>query len=170
MNATKPIRPSPSAKSAATELLGDAQRGGQISPSWQKHLSRLLNLRDHLLQQQRAQFDDAKAVLPNFSMHMADAGTDSYDRDLALSLLSHEQNAVYEIEEALNRIRNGTYGICEVTGREIPAERLDAVPWTRFSAEAETALEKKGDFQRAQLGTRETVGREGPPRKAEEEA
>jgi RNA polymerase-binding transcription factor DksA len=93
---------------------------------------------------------------------MADAGTDSYDRDLALSMLSHQQNAVYEIQEALNRIRDGTYGVCEMTGKKIPAERLEAIPWTRFTAEAERMLEKRGEFQRAQLGPRESVGREQP--------
>ncbi len=85
-------------------------------------------------------------------MHMADAGTDSYDRDVALSMLSHEQDAIYEIEQALNRIRNGTYGICELTGKRIARGRLAAIPWTRFSVAAERALEREGAVAHARLG------------------
>lgn len=90
---------------------------------------------------------------------MADAGTDSFDRDFALSRISAEQDAVYEIEEAINRILNGTYGICELTGKSIEPARLDAIPWTRFSLEAEEQLEKDGAVRRARLGPREPVTR-----------
>ena len=90
---------------------------------------------------------------------MADAGTDEYDRDFALGMLSSQQDAVYEIEQALDRIRNGTYGICELTGKRIPAARLEAIPWTRFTAEAERKLEREGELRRARLGPRETVVR-----------
>jgi RNA polymerase-binding transcription factor DksA len=54
-----------------------------------------------------------------FGMHQADAGSDAYDRDFALSLLSQEQDALYEIEEALKRVEAGTYGICEMSGKPI---------------------------------------------------
>jgi RNA polymerase-binding transcription factor DksA len=162
MSVTKQKGPRAKGTPAAREMLGDSPPGERIDPRWRKQLSRLVNLRDYLLQGKHAQFKDAVEESPTFSMHMADAGTDSYDRDLALSMLSHQQNAVYEIEEALNRIRDGTYGVCEMTGKKIPAERLEAIPWTRFTAEAERTLEKRGEFQRAQLGPRESVGREQP--------
>ncbi len=90
---------------------------------------------------------------------MADAGTDEYDRDFALGMLSSQQDAVYEIEEALNRIWDGTYGICELTGKRIPQARLEAIPWARFTAEAEKQLEKDGALHRTRLGPRETVVR-----------
>jgi RNA polymerase-binding transcription factor DksA len=90
---------------------------------------------------------------------MADAGTDTYDRDLALSLLSSEQDAVYEIEEALTRIRDGTYGVCELTGEPIEPDRLEAIPWTRFSTAAEKQLEREGGVKRARLNPRESVAR-----------
>lgn len=70
-----------------------------------------------------------------------DAGTDNFDRDFALSLLSSEQEALNEIEEAIQRIHNGTYGICEVTGEPIKPERLEAVPFTRFSVEGQKEYE-----------------------------
>ena len=155
-------------KAASSELLGGPQPAVKVNPKWRKHLERLLDLRDRLLKERQAQFSDAVQESPKFSMHMADAATDSYDRDLALSMLSHEQDAVYEVEEALNRIRNGTYGVCEMTGKPIRAGRLEAIPWTRFTAEAEQKLEQKGQFQRAHLGPRTSVGREEPRPSPEE--
>lgn len=92
--------------------------------------------------------------------YMADAGTDSYARDFALGLLSSEQDAAYEVEEALQRIGSGNYGVCELTGQRIDPARLEVIPWARFSAEAEEQLEREGVYKRARLGQRETVPRE----------
>ena len=61
----------------------------------------------------RAEGSEASA----FGMHQADAGIDAYDRDFALSLLSQEQDALYEIDQALKRIEMGTYGKCEMSGK-----------------------------------------------------
>ena len=84
---------------------------------------------------------------------MADAGTDSFDRDLALGLASFEQESLYEVEAALKRIDDGTYGVCELTGRSIPWRRLQAVPWTRFSIEAEAKIEAGFRAHIGSLGT-----------------
>jgi RNA polymerase-binding transcription factor DksA len=73
---------------------------------------------------------------------MADAGTDTFDRDFALSLVSSEQEALSEIEAAIKRVYDGTYGICEHTGKPIAKERLLAVPFTRHSAQAQMEMEK----------------------------
>jgi len=100
---------------------------------------------------------------------MADAGTDTFDRDFALGMLSSEQDALYEIDEALNRIRDGTYGKCEVTGKPIEATRLEAIPWTRFSAAAEKQLERDGAVRKTRLGPRETVVRTEATTAAEED-
>jgi RNA polymerase-binding transcription factor DksA len=124
---------------------------------WKKHYAHLVELRESLLTRQTQLSSDAASELPGFSTHNADAGTDTYDRDLALSLLSSEQNALYQIEQALDRIRAGTYGICEMTGEKIELERLKAVPWARFSLSAESELEKAGQRKRARLGPRATV-------------
>ena len=72
----------------------------------------------------------------------ADAGTDAFDRDFALSLVSSEQDALNEVEEAILRIKDGTYGVCEVTGQPISPERLTAVPFTRYSIEGQAEFEK----------------------------
>src|SRR5215472_4274583 len=93
-----------------------------------------------------------KRKLSSFSQHMADAATDSYDHDCALALLSSAQEALYEIEQALHRIDKGSYGICEMSGDRIEAERLKAIPWTRFSLAAQAQLEARGGANRIQLG------------------
>ena len=144
------------ARRVTNKTPGAFQRGERVNPKWRTHYRRLTELRDHLLGLQRDLARDAKEERPGFSKHMADAGTDSYDRDLALGLLSHQQDSVYEIEQALSRIRNGTYGICELTGKRIPAARLTAIPWTRFTAAAEKTLEKEGGVRLARLGSSHT--------------
>src|SRR5262245_14624425 len=146
-------------KATTKDVLGEAFNEPQVRPKWRKYYRRLIELRDHLLHER---FELTQAALdenPRFSTHLADAGTDSYDRDFALGLLSSEQDAVYEIEEALQRIRSGNYGLCELTGRRIEPARLEAIPWTRFSADAEKQLEREGIHKKARLGPRETVTR-----------
>jgi RNA polymerase-binding transcription factor DksA len=95
--------------------------------------------------------------MAGYSLHMADSGTDNFDRDFALSLLSSDQDAVYEIEEALKRIEKKTYGVCELTGKSIPKARLEAIPWTRFTVEAQAQLERDGALRQRRLGTLGTV-------------
>ena len=146
------------------------ERAVRVTPKWRTHLRRLTALRAHLLGLQRDLARDAIEERPAFSKHMADAGTDSYNRDMALGLLSHEQNALYEIEHALDRIRNGTYGICEQTGKRIPAARLAAVPWTRFTAAAEKSIENKGGLRVARLGSPHTKRDRRPARRMEEKS
>jgi len=116
-------------------------------------------LREQLSRSRADLAQDALQENPTFSTHMADAATDTYDRDVALSLLSTEQDSVYEIEQAIDRIRSGRYGICELSGKPIEPARLEAIPWTRFSVAAERQLEKEGKRKRARLGPRETVAR-----------
>jgi RNA polymerase-binding transcription factor DksA len=125
----------------------------ELSPFHRKQLERLEELRDHILDQmqnqeqitrQRAEGSEASA----YGMHQADAGSDSYDRDFALSLLSQEQDALYEIEEAIKRIYYGTYGICEMSGKEIPRARLEAIPYARFTVECQAQIEKENKGRR----------------------
>lgn len=84
--------------------------------------------------------------IASYSQHMADEGTDNFDRDFALSLVSSEQEALAEIEEAISRIFDGTYGKCEITGEPIAKERLMAVPFTKHSLEGQNQLEKNKRF------------------------
>ncbi len=128
-----------------------------IKPQWVKYYKRLLDLRERLLQQMQGRAKESAEEINNFSLHMADAGTDNFDRDFALSLLSSDQDALYEIDEALKRIERGTYGVCEITGKPIPKARLDAIPWARFTVEAQTQLERDGALRHKRLANLGTV-------------
>lgn len=129
-----------------------AGKSGHVASKWREHFQALLNARNRLTDRRGTLIRDASEEQPAYSLHIADAGTDNYDRDFALGIASAEQEALYEIDQALNRIREGTYGVCELTGKPIEPERLKAVPWTRFSAAAEKELESTGAVRRARLG------------------
>ena len=75
--------------------------------------------------------------------HQGDAGSDAYDRDFALSVLAKEQDALYEIEQALRRIQTNTYGICEISSRKIPQARLEVIPFARLTVECQAQWEKE---------------------------
>lgn len=99
--------------------------------------------------------------LSAYGQHMADAGTDTFDRDFALSMVASEQEALSEIDAAIKRIHDGTYGICEITGKPISKERLVAVPFTRYSAEAQKEIERNRHRTRTQPGLFGELGEEG---------
>jgi DnaK suppressor protein len=141
----------------------------KIKPEWLKYYHTLLDLRERLLAQMSGLAKESAEQLASYSLHMADSGTDNFDRDFALSLLSSDQDAIYEIEEALKRIEKHTYGICELTGKPIPKTRLDAIPWTRFTVEAQAQLEKEGALRQRRLGSLGTVDSAGAVEVEEEE-
>lgn len=85
---------------------------------------------------------DATGDLSSMPIHMADMGSDTFEQDFTLGLMSSERKIVAEILAALKRIQDGTYGICEGTGRPIPKARLEASPWARYCVEYATRLEK----------------------------
>ncbi len=138
---------------APTKKNGDVK----IKPEWAKFYQRLLELRDQLLRQMNGLAKESAQEMAGYSLHMADSGTDNFDRDFALSLLSSDQDAIYEIEEALKRIEKNTYGICELTGKPIPKSRLEAIPWTRFTVQAQAQLEREGALRQRRLGALGTV-------------
>jgi DnaK suppressor protein len=140
-----------------------------IKLDWQKYYRILLDLRDRLLSQMSGLAKESTEEINSYSLHMADSGTDNFDRDFALSLLSSDQDAIYEIEEALKRIEKGTYGICELTGKQIPRARLDAIPWTRFTVEAQMQLEKEGALRQRRLGALGSIDNVGVSEFEEEE-
>ncbi len=133
----------------------------KIKPDWVKYYRNLMDLRERLLAQMSGLAKESAEEMAGYSLHMADSGTDNFDRDFALSLLSSDQDAIYEIEEALKRIEKNTYGVCELTGKQIPRARLDAIPWTRFTVEAQAQLEKEGALRQRRLGALGTVDSSG---------
>ncbi len=124
----------------------------KVKPEWQGFCLHLLELREQLVKQMNGLAAESAQEMAGYSLHMADSGTDNFDRDFALSLLSSDQDAVYEIEEALKRIERKTYGVCELTGKAIPKARLEAIPWTRFTVDAQAQLERDGALKSRRLG------------------
>ena len=122
----------------------------EIPKKWIKYYRLLIELRSHVSDELSLHTSETlghssredSGDLSNFGSHQADAGTDTFDRDFALSLVSSEHDALNEIEEAILRIKDGSFGICEVTNKRIPAARLAAVPFTRFSVEGQSEHEK----------------------------
>ena len=141
-------------QSPAAVLLGFNHREKRLDPFVRQQKQKLLQLRDAVVDsmagvaqgtlRSRAEGSEASA----FGMHQADAGSDAYDRDFALSLLSQEQDALYEIDEALKRVELGTYGKCEMSGKPIPRARLEAIPFARFTVECQSQLEKQSKAAR----------------------
>jgi RNA polymerase-binding protein DksA len=85
--------------------------------------------------------------LSTLPIHMADMGTDNYEQEFTLGLVEKDRNLLREINAALAKIQNGTYGICEGTGKPISKARLEAQPWARFSIEHARQMER-GQFRR----------------------
>src|SRR5256885_11831888 len=161
-----PARNKPHGSATAASILGQQstvkmKRNGdfKVKAEWAKFYQRLLELRDQLIRQMNGLAKESAQEMAGYSLHMADSGTDNFDRDFALSLLSSDQDAIYEIEEALKRIEKNTYGICELTGKQIPKSRLEAIPWTRFTVEAQAQLEKEGALRQRRLGQLGSVDR-----------
>ena len=80
--------------------------------------------------------------LSNMPLHMADVGTDTFDQDFNIGMAQTERGIVQEIDEALKRIANRTYGMCMLTGKPIPKGRLAAMPWAKYTVEAARQVEK----------------------------
>ncbi|MFM8657735.1 MAG: TraR/DksA family transcriptional regulator [Chthoniobacterales bacterium] len=153
------------------------EKSRRLNPWLKQQQMRLLALKDTLLDSMTGVArdnlrtgGDAHEVSAH-GLHQADAGSDAYDRDFALNLLSQEQDALFEIDEALKRIARGTYGTCEMSGKAIPKARLEARPFARFTVECQNEIEKKNRFTRVrQPITRlfETIEEEGSEESEEE--
>lgn len=85
---------------------------------------------------------DASGDLSSMPIHMADLGTDNYEQEFALGLMDSERKLLREIDDALERIEESTYGICEGTGKPIPKARLKAQPWARYCVDYARMLEQ----------------------------
>src|SRR3954452_20352332 len=166
-------------ESTKAALLGNNNHERKLSPFVRKQKEKLLQLRDAMVDsmagvaqdtlRSRAEGSEASA----FGMHQADAGRDAYDRDFALSLLSQKQDALYEIDQALKRIDLGTYGICEMSGKQIPRARLEAIPFARFTVECQSQLEKQNKASRVRQSVTSLFGLtedEAPETEEEEQA
>ncbi|MEN6307841.1 MAG: TraR/DksA C4-type zinc finger protein [Anaerohalosphaeraceae bacterium] len=157
VNNTKPPKDNPEAstpKKAAASAVPKAVQGSTktyLSPEKLAYFRQLLLDKLHQLtgdvdsietEALRKNSADSAGNLSTMPIHMADIGSDTFEQDFALGLMSGERKIVADILAALKRIQDGTYGICEGTGKPIPITRLEACPWARYCVEYATKLEK----------------------------
>lgn len=144
-----PFVPPKAAPAHADGPVAPGSNGSHSAAFVQKQRQRLLDLRDDLVDAVSGMARDTIRNAPEGSeasgsgQHQGDAGSDAYDRDFALSVLAKEQDALYEIEQALYRIKVGSYGICEISARKIPQARLEAIPFARLTVECQAQWEKE---------------------------
>jgi len=146
----EPKKPAAKTEPAHEEVVEVKSPGGPIKVSGfvLKQRQRLLDLRDELVDAMSGMTGEIRnapegSEASGSGMHQGDAGSDAYDRDFALSVLAKEQDALYEIEQALRRIDRGAYGICEMSGKSIPQARLEAIPFARLTVECQAQWEKE---------------------------
>ena len=144
--AAKSRRPPPAKSLPAKE------EDAEIPKRWVWHYEKLSSLRERLIAERKQRLIEAAQPIESHSMSQADSATDEFDHELALSRLSVDQDALYEVEAAMKRILQGKYGVCEQTGKPIPAGRLKVLPWTRYCTEVATRLERAGMIPPTQLG------------------
>ncbi|MBD3321546.1 MAG: TraR/DksA family transcriptional regulator [Chitinivibrionales bacterium] len=91
----------------------------------------------------KTSISDQSGENSRYSYHLGDVASLSYEREFSMGLAERQQKYLEQIEEALERIEEGTYGICKVTGELIPAERLKEVPVAKYSVKGKEILEKQ---------------------------
>ncbi|MBM3248406.1 MAG: TraR/DksA family transcriptional regulator [Candidatus Omnitrophica bacterium] len=109
----------------------------------------LTEIRDNIIDQikhisestQKSQ-RDASGDISGYSFHMADVATDTYDREFSLSLASNDRQLLYDIDDALKRVEEGTFGMCEECSKPITKSRLKAIPYTKLCLGCQKKREK----------------------------
>jgi len=105
----------------------------------QEILKNVNEIEDEALKKPRL---ESTGDLSSMPIHMADLGTDNFEQEFALDLMDGERKLIHEIDDALARIDQGIYGICEGTGKPIPKARLEAQPWARYCVEYAKMMEE----------------------------
>ncbi|MGE9267080.1 MAG: TraR/DksA family transcriptional regulator [Verrucomicrobiales bacterium] len=130
----------------AAEKKAEPAKEVKLTAFVKKQQQRLLDLRDELMDamygmQQETLKNSEGGEAAGSGEHTGDAGSDAYDREFALNLLAKEQDSLHEIEAALQRIEEGRYGICELSGEKIPQPRLEAIPFARLTVAKQSEWE-----------------------------
>jgi RNA polymerase-binding protein DksA len=130
-------------------------RGKPVKNQAGLSVKELENFRDLLLAKRRELVGDMRSMesealqrsgenLSNLPLHMADMGTDNYEQEFTLGLMEKDRQLLREINQALTKIMDGRYGICEGTGKIITKARLEVQPWAKYSIEHARKLENRG--------------------------
>ena len=117
--------------------------GSRTPRRWLQYRRKLLALREHYLSSRGGLVRDTERPVDLATHDFADEANDAVNHDVAASVLFATDDALNEIDAALRRIEDGTYGVCEITGELIPPARLAVIPWTRYTTAAEAELERK---------------------------
>ena len=135
-----------------------SSKTGLTAAEIQKFRELLLAKRNELLGNVTTMEDETfkkeRSELSNMPFHMADAGSDNFEQEFALDLMDSEKKMLAEINDALRRIEEGTFGICEGRGEPIPKARLNAIPWARYCVVC-AELKEKGQLV---IGEPEEIG------------
>jgi RNA polymerase-binding transcription factor DksA len=153
MISTKGVAPSKKGRTAATSQQSEDEARAAIRNVKTKLNKRELDAyRDLLVAERTKVINDLSAMeaealrssggnLSHMPIHMADIGTDTFDQDFMLGMAENERVKVREIDAALQRIEDRTYGVCQLTGAPIPKSRLNAKPWAKYTVEAARQIE-----------------------------
>jgi len=95
---------------------------------------------------------EASGGLSNTPFHTADLGTDNFEQEMSVSLLENQDQILTDIAAALRRMESGTFGTCEVCGKEVPKQRLQATPYTPYCIDCARAMEQDGMRDRRAAG------------------
>jgi RNA polymerase-binding transcription factor DksA len=143
---------SPNNPSETEQILGRTWEKAAQGPDtsgvrreWRGFQKQLIELQDYIIDETQAMKERGQQTQPKDRQQAdAEAATTVQLRDEGWTRLSTYQDWLVEVQQALSRIEQGTYGVCESTGKPIPPERLRAQPWARFTREAEEQLEAQG--------------------------
>jgi DnaK suppressor protein len=108
--------------------------------------TRLQGIREGIQREQDDAISEAGNELSSFDQHPGDSGTETFEMEKNVSLLEQVDDELLEVEAAVQRLERGTYGTCQVCGRPIGDERLEAMPATRFCVEDQAKAEREGGF------------------------
>jgi RNA polymerase-binding protein DksA len=136
-----------------TNKIAKNNKNGLTAAEIQKFRELLLAKRSELLGNVSTMEDETfkkeRSELSSMPFHMADAGSDNFEQEFALDLMDSEKKMLKEITDALNRIGEGTFGICEGKGESISRARLNAIPWARYCVACAELKEKGHQFGEA---------------------
>lgn len=148
--------PDPAA-SQMEQILGVGAHPEALQPKiparWQRFYDKLIQERDGRIDAATDLTQKAREVNPDpVQDSPAEVGTSNYHRDELLGTVTYDTELLTEINEAISRMENGTYGVCLLTGEQIPEARLEAVPWTKYTTKAQAEMEARGQTSEIAIG------------------
>ena len=137
----------------AAQILG-VHANGKIPARWARHYQRLCAERDRLAARDCCAPETARAKLDD----LTESASDEAEMNLSFVAASATKDTIFEVLAALRRIERGTYGICELTGQPIEGQRLEAIPWARYSLEGQQQLEGAGEVLKRTVPRLQSLG------------